>query len=171
MLRRMNVVLSLVAVTLLAGCQWWSAETKEVKGATNQPGLKVVNVLDDNLYKDAHITGSIQVDFDKVKDAAEGWNKNDTVVFYCSNYLCQASFESARQLKEMGFNHVMAFEGGMEEWYRLNQEGDASYKYEGPAAQDYLKMKITKPEHTEESTVKIISAVELKDMMKQAGLL
>jgi len=171
MFHRMNIVVSCLAVTLLAGCSWFGKKEAQAPAAVGTSSLKVVNVLDKNLYDDAHIAGSIQVDFENVKDAAEGWNKNDTVVFYCSNYQCQASFESARQLKELGFNNVMAFEGGMEEWYRLNKEGDASYKVEGPGAQDYLKMKIAKPEHTEESAVKIITAAELKDLMSKEGLL
>ena len=168
MLRRSYGYLPLCAFVFLAGCRWWSSEKKEA--AVRNEGLKVVNVLDKSLYDDAHIKGSIQVNFEDVKDAVETWNKKDPVVFYCSNYQCQASFESARQLKELGFENSMAFEGGMEEWYRLNQEGDASYQYEGPATQDYLKIKIAKPEHMD-TAVKIVSAPELKAMMQQEGLL
>lgn len=167
MFRRLRLLSPLFTLVILSGCSFWP----EKKVATpSNAGLKVVNVLDKTLYDDAHIAGSIQVDFENVKDAAANWNKQDAVVFYCSNYQCQASFEAARQLKELGFEQAMAYEGGMEEWYRLNQEGDASYKFEGSGTQDYLKIKVAKPEHTE-SAVKIISAADLKELMQKAGLL
>lgn len=164
MFRRILVFMPLMVLAVLSSCFW--GEKEQPVPAANRPGLKVVNVLAKNLYDDAHIHGSIQVDFNKVKQVAQAWDKNDPVVFYCSNYQCQASFEAARQLTELGFSNAMAFEGGMEEWYRLNQEGDGSFKIQGPATQDYLKIKVAKPQHHAQQ-VKIVPAEELKAMMQK----
>src|SRR3989339_2165901 len=80
--------------------------------------LRLVNVLDEALFKDAHIKGgagveSINVPFEKVKEVAQSWSRDIPVVFYCSNYMCMASGDSVKTLAEMGFKTVKAYEGGM----------------------------------------------------------
>lgn len=173
MIRRLNL-LPLSVLLMLSGCTWFGFCPEKSKQGSQ---MHVINVLDKALYDDAHITGSEQVDFAQVKDAASQWNKDDTIVFYCSNYQCQASKEAARQLQELGFAHAMAYEGGMEEWNRLskgdanqNISADPSYAVTGAAAQDYLNVRVPRPA-IESTTIKIVSAQELKQMMQQAGLL
>jgi rhodanese-related sulfurtransferase len=173
MLNRVNLFLAVSCLSVLAGCDWFSKKESAAPASTDmQQGamVRVVNVLDDKLFNDAHIKGSVHVDFAKVKDAAANWNKEDSIVFYCSNAMCKASFEAAKQLKEMGFNNAMAYEGGMEEWNRLSK-GDASYVVEGAAQEAYLSTPVEKPVLAEEAGVKVVSAEELRNMMKQANLL
>ena len=131
-IKRISSVLGVVSAVLIwSSCGWF---TSEVNGAA--PSLMMVNVLDKNLYNDCHIAGSIQIDFDKLEDyALRHWDKEATeIVLYCSNYLCSASGEGTRQLQELGFKKVYAFEGGMAEWYQR------SYPVEGPCTQKYLTM-------------------------------
>jgi rhodanese-related sulfurtransferase len=158
-------LLSIFALALIMGCG--TPATKFDTGA--QSKMKVVNVLSKELYDDAHIKGSIQIDFEKVAEAAAAWNKNDTVVFYCLNPMCTASFEAARTLGKMGFTNVMAYEGGIAEWYRLSKS-DAGYQIEGPAQETYLKEEVTM-KTAPASDVKVVSAEQLRTMMKDAGLL
>lgn len=125
--------------------------------------LYVINVLDDVLYKDAHIKGSVQVSLSELEDKARTWNKDATVVAYCSNYACTASSYAARVLQSMGFKKVYAYEGGMAEWYQLHKE-DMSYGVEGDAQESYLHVVMTKPETNPEG-VNIITAQELKELL------
>ena len=109
-----------------------------------------------------HIAGSINVPFEKVKDTAtkENWDKNVSIVTYCSNYACSASGAAAKELKELGFSNVSAYEGGMAEWFELSKK-DPSYKVVGSGQEKYLTMPNEKP--TEENKeIKVISAEELK---------
>jgi len=134
--------------------------------------LRIVNVLDEALFKDAHIKSvpgveSINVPFEKVKEVAQSWQRDIPVVFYCSNYMCMASGDSVKTLAEMGFKTVKAYEGGMAEWYQLGHT-DSLYQTEGDARLDYLKYEAKAPEDKKDY---VVSAQELQKMIKQASLL
>ena len=173
MFKRSGLALSLSSLVLVAGCNWFSKteETKAVEGTPAQAVVKVVNVLDKAMFDDAHIKGSVNVDLAKLKEEAATWNKNDTFVFYCSNFMCTASVAAAEELSKMGFANVMAFEGGMAEWYQLSKT-DATFVVEGPAQQEYLSQVVAKNEAAVvPAGVKIVNAADLKKMMTDAGLL
>lgn len=174
MFKRSSLALSLSSLVLVAGCGWGSKteETKAVEGAsTTQAAVKVINVLDKAMFDDAHIQGSVNVDLAKLKEEAANWNKNDTYVFYCSNYMCTASVAAAEELSKMGFANVIAFEGGMAEWYQLSKT-DATFAVEGAAQQEYLTQVVAKNEAAViPAGVKIVSAQDLKKLMTDAGLL
>ncbi len=160
-----NLVVAATLSLLLPACFRTIEETKNTKA----PELYVVNVLSKELYDDAHIKGSIHVDLDSLETAAQTWDKKTPVILYCSNYMCTASSHAARELKKMGFEKVYAFEGGTAEWFQLSKN-DPSYIIEGPAAESYLSHEVAAPEH-EEHDVDIISAQDLKNKMRSAGLL
>ncbi len=84
-------------------------------------GVVVVNVLEKELYDDCHIAGSINVPFENIEAYASAYiSPSADVVVYCSNYLCSASGHSVKLLKRLGFEHVVAYEGGTAEWYQNN---------------------------------------------------
>jgi rhodanese-related sulfurtransferase len=102
----------------------------------------LINVLDEDAFVDAHISGSIHVPYDGVKKFLLSVdNKDVTLIFYCSNYYCTASDHAAEQAISLGFKNVFVYRGGMAEWYQL-AEHDSSYVYEGPAKLEYLKFVI-----------------------------
>lgn len=84
------------------------------------PEFVVVNVLDAEYHDDCHIKGSINVPFMELeKYALEHWNKEKTqIVLYCGNYKCTASGFGARMLRDLGFKHAWAYEGGSAEWIK-----------------------------------------------------
>lgn len=143
----------------LGGCDWFSSSPKET------PKFYLVNVLSKELFNDAHIEHSINAPFEELLERAEKWDKKVPVVLYCSNYLCTASKEGVSMLKEKGFESVRAYEGGTAEWYQLSQK-DPSFRIVGPAQQKYLSMEI----EPIIDDVPSISAIELKDLIKQATL-
>ena len=171
MFRRAGLIISTFALACLAGCGSSTHQEQDLKTA---PSLRVVNVLDEALFQDAHIKGSTHLNYtdflEKVRSDTLNWDKADTVVFYCSNYLCTASFEAARELKKQGFENVMAYEGGMAEWSQLSEQ-DPSFAVEGKKEQAYLKEVTPKPEHAVAGDVTIVSAQDLKKMMQDKNLL
>ena len=154
--------LLIVMLGLLPACDF------NQPAATEAPTLKVVNVLDPEQYDDAHIKGSINLSFEQLEEQAKKWDKNTPVVIYCSNYMCTGSMQGAKALAAMGFKNVYAYEGGTAEWYQLGKN-DSSYMLEGPAQQSYLNIIIEKPA-AHEPGVQVISAEELKKMIKDANL-
>lgn len=159
---------SLLSVILFfAGCG--TKETQETTQASKKDTLYLVNVLDPQMFADAHIVGSINVSMNDLEKVAAGWNKDAHVVIYCSNYMCTASGQAAEQLKKLGFKHVYAYEGGTAEWYQLSKK-DPSYKLNGPQQQAYLNIVLEKP--TQRAfEVEEISAQELKNLLKEANIL
>jgi rhodanese-related sulfurtransferase len=153
-------------IVVMAGC--WPFGEKKPSNVADQMSLRVINVLGEDLHKDAHIKGSINIPYETVESKSSAWNKNVPVVVYCSNYQCSASGEVAKKLAAKGFT-TYAYEGGTAEWYQLGKK-DSTYALEGPARESYLEM-VIEPLQEEDADVKVISAVELKKMMQNAGLL
>ena len=133
---------------MIAGCDF---------GSGSKPRLVVVNVLDKELHTDCHIKGSVNVPFEQVQEyAIANWSKDTELVFYCANYKCTASGESARQLKALGYEKVYAYEAGTAEWKKLG------YPVEGPCSKAYLN-DYEKPAGMEEPTdIIVLSSQELK---------
>jgi rhodanese-related sulfurtransferase len=162
----------LVPLIMLPGCS--SEKTRE---ATQKPSMLVINVLDKEYYDDAHIKGSINVPMMELQEYLETEKvKDDTpIVVYCSNYACGASSASAQELKKK-YKNVWAYEGGMAEWFQLNNLSDgqkaddsSDYPVEGKQSKRYLRENNPKLEVTEDAPV--ITAQELKKMMQEHSLL
>ena len=117
----------------------------------------LVNVLEKELFDDAHIPGSINVPFQELLKQATGWDKNAEIILYCSNTMCLASGEGVKQLKALGFKNVRAYEDGIAGWF---QEGNPVI---GSHQEEYLNYK------TGQSAVgdEIISTLELKELLKK----
>jgi rhodanese-related sulfurtransferase len=174
---QMIAVAGLVILASWGIWKWYGSKNQPsgIKVATQQVveapqgKLIVVNVLDKKLYDDAHIKGSIHVDYTDLSKEAQKWNKDATVVVYCADYLCGASASGAQQLAALGFKDVRAYEGGMAEWHQLHQK-DASYELEGPAKMEYLSV-VSKKQNVPHGSaqVKEISAQELRDLLKNSA--
>lgn len=107
-----------ILLLVLPGC-WGKKSTVGVQ----EPGEKteklyVINVLSQKLYDECHIKGSISVPFETVTDWAKAVDKNSAVVVYCANYACSASGMAAKELIDLGFASVWAYEAGMHDWYK-----------------------------------------------------
>lgn len=131
-----------------------------------EPLLIIVNVLDAALFDDCHIKGSVNVPFmDLVAYAEKQWDKeNAQIVVHCSNYACTASGEGCKMLKNAGFKHVWAFEGGTAE------AKAAGIPVQGACKQAYLN-NYKKPElyqHNENCVV--ITVEELKKKMEEFAI-
>lgn len=80
----------------------------------------VVNVLPRQLYEEGHIPGTLNIPLqepgfvERVRENTTG--PEQQIVTYCAGPACDASRRAAEVLREAGFHHVHAYEGGMEEW-------------------------------------------------------
>lgn len=159
------LILGLCSLTILPSC------FQKPKEELATQSLYVINVLGAKEFDDCSIIGSINVPFEKVAEYAKTLPKNAEVVIYCSNYMCAASGEAYKIFKNLGFEHVWAYEAGMAEWY---QQG---LPVKGACASAYLKSKIEKPVEddmlSEEAsdTVKVITTQELYEKMVTAGII
>jgi len=147
----MRRILAIILILFLSACSCGKKKGK--------PDLLVVNVLDQELYNDCHIKGSINVPFEQLDEFAKKLDKNTQVVIYCSNYQCTASFLGARMLKQMGFRNVWAYEAGMAGWYQ------DKLPVEGSCKQPYLTLPNKPLEGEKESDVEIITTQDLQQKM------
>lgn len=152
-----NVVLFFLAI-FLSSCQRDEPQ--------KSPAFVIVNVLDKEYFDDCHIKGSVHVAFGDLKEHAElFWDKDNTqIVVHCSNYSCGASMEGCKMLKQLGFKHVWAFEGG-------TAEAKASgIVVEGVCKEPYLN-DYRKPEHyVQDQSVVTISVEELKKKIEEFAI-
>jgi rhodanese-related sulfurtransferase len=127
--------------------------------------LKVINVLNPEYYADAHIKGSMNVPLEELKDFALSTAKDTPIVVYCASYMCPSSAQAWHTLHELGFEHVYAYEGGINEWYH------AKLPVVGPCTMKFLKEPVTKSSENQDSVVQTVSMHELKKMMEKEILL
>ncbi len=161
MQRRIQFLSLLAAVTFFSGC-WKKSEDVVVVPSCDNDTVKLINVLDQKYFEDAHIPGSLNISLDDLEKESADWNKDATVVVYCANYNCSASAAAARKLKEYGFTNVKAYEAGMADW------AQAGLPVDGPAQESYLIQANERPvldENVEQGDVVEISTDELANLL------
>ncbi len=161
MQKRVQILSLLAVVTFFSGC-WKKSEDMAIASSADNDTIKLVNVLDQKYFEDAHIPGSLNISLDDLEKESADWNKDATVVVYCANYNCSASAAAARKFKEYGFNNVKAYEAGMADWAK------AGLPVEGPAQEAYLTQENERPvlnENAEQADVVEISTDELANLL------
>lgn len=79
--------------------------------------IKLIEVLDENAYRESHIKGAINIPLKKIGlEANKRFSKDDQLVVYCSNHDCSASPTAAKKLEGLGFSRVYDYEGGKQDW-------------------------------------------------------
>lgn len=155
-MRNSVFIMSVLGILLTTGCDWFSSKKTET--------LRLVNVLDKPEFEDCRIPSSINASVMDLPRFSEKWSKDDTIVFYCSNYMCTASSTACKILKKLGFTKVYAYEAGMAGWYQ------AGLPYEGVGKSSYLTMENRQPEN-KHSDILIVDTFELKTMLEKEGLI
>lgn len=98
--------------------------------------LIVINVLNEEYYKDCRIENSINIPLFALKEKAQKLDKCKTMVIYCTNSMCTASSAAFKIFKDLGFEHVYAYEAGMADWYKRG------FPIEGECSLAYLKSEV-----------------------------
>jgi rhodanese-related sulfurtransferase len=152
-------------LVVLPAC-WATKESSQ-----NQTGLTIINVVEPQYFNDCHIAGSINVPFTQMESYAKKLDKNSEVVLYCTNYRCTASGESVKLFKNLGFNKVWAYEGGIAQWYQLNKQDPKKFPIVGKCAEKYLTLANEKPKDSGHESIPTITAQELQSKMVKFGLI
>jgi len=85
--------------------------------------LLLVNAMEENKFRALHIPGSMNLF--KREDIENKLKKEDEIVVYCTDQVCNKSILLYQLLEAMGYMHVCRFAGGLREWE------DAGYPLEG----------------------------------------
>ena len=84
---------------------------------TNKEKFKLVEVLDEENYKEGHIPGAINLPLNNLeKLAVKNLKKTDVIVAYCASYHCHASTLAAEMLLKMGYKKTVDFKGSKKLW-------------------------------------------------------
>ena len=103
----------------------------ELVEAIKKGDLTIINVLENDCFKDCHIKGSINIPSKDLEAKMKDWDREKPLVVYCASYHCPASANAYEILVAMGFKNVRAYEGGMKEWVALGypSQGACKMKY------------------------------------------
>jgi len=81
----------------------------------NRPVI-VIDVNSPQSWTDAHIPGARNFDPVGYHEQDLPADKNATLVFYCSNFLCRKAPNAARRAKQMGYRNVRIMSAGISGW-------------------------------------------------------
>jgi 3-mercaptopyruvate sulfurtransferase SseA len=107
----------------------------------------------------------MNVPLEELKNFAQSTPKDTPIVVYCASYMCSASAQAWHVLHELGFEHVYAYEGGMNEWYHAQLPTVGAYTMK------YLKESVVQSKDGSDTMVHTVSMHELKKMMEREKLL
>ena len=85
--------------------------------------FRLVMALGEWAYQAKHIPGSLH--FATFREVLQSLGKEDEIVVYCSDANCIASTALGQLLERNGYQHVLHFAGGLQEWEQ------AGYPLEG----------------------------------------
>jgi len=82
--------------------------------------ITIVDVNAPERWREARVPGARNLDPEgfKAKDLAA--DKADTVVFYCSNFLCSKGPKAAARAKKLGYANAMVMSAGLKGWRDAN---------------------------------------------------
>src|SRR5919112_6654735 len=79
----------------------------------------LVEALSQKHYASSHLPGAINLPYEFVDEAEMLLpDKKAQIVVYCMNPDCLASGEEARELEEMGYQRVLHYAAGKQDWIR-----------------------------------------------------
>jgi rhodanese-related sulfurtransferase len=77
----------------------------------------LVEALSQKHYESSHLPGAINLPYEFVDEAERVLpDKKAEIVVYCMNPGCMASAEEARELEEMGYERVLHYAAGKQDW-------------------------------------------------------
>jgi len=76
----------------------------------------VVDVNSPQSWASAHVPGALNLDPAGYAEADLPQDKDATLVFYCSNFLCRKAPNAARRAKSLGYRNVHIMSAGISGW-------------------------------------------------------
>jgi len=78
--------------------------------------VTVVDVNAPERWRETHLPGAKNLDPENFKAKDLPVAKDDTVVFYCSNFMCSKGPKAASRAKKLGFANAMVMSAGIKGW-------------------------------------------------------
>ena len=79
----------------------------------------LVEALSRKHHESSHLPGAINLPYEFVDEAEKVLpDKKAEIVVYCMNPECLASVEEARELEEMGYERVLHYPAGKQDWIK-----------------------------------------------------
>src|SRR3954452_11292590 len=79
----------------------------------------LVDALSQKHYQSSHLPGAINLPYEFVDEAEKVLpDKKAEIIVYCMNPECVASAEEARELEEMGYERVLHYAAGKQDWIK-----------------------------------------------------
>lgn len=79
----------------------------------------LVDALSQEHYASSHLHGAVNLPYEFVDEAEKVLpDKSAEIVVYCMNVQCEASGLEARELVEMGYENVLHYAAGKQDWIR-----------------------------------------------------
>jgi rhodanese-related sulfurtransferase len=84
----------------------------------NKENFKLVEVLSREQYAGGHLPSAISLPVNEIIDSAGKIfpDKKEKIVVYCMSFECQASTAAAQMLQGMGYENVLDYKGGKQDW-------------------------------------------------------
>lgn len=84
----------------------------------NKENFRLVEVLSREQYAEGHLPSAISLPVNEIIDSAPKIfpDKKEKIVVYCMNFDCQASTTAAQILRGMGYENVLDYKGGKQDW-------------------------------------------------------
>lgn len=103
--------------------------TKEqVKEMMESGTIIIVDARSEHEYEDGHIPGAVNIPYEKLVEYSQTLNNNvpldATVVCYCRSVTCDLSDNLAQELRLMGYENVLLYRGGWDEWSEAGYPGE-----------------------------------------------
>ncbi len=91
--------------------------TEELKKKLDSSeNFELVHVLSEREFRKEHIPGSVNIPLGEIGMRREELDKDEEIIVYCKNFECEASPKAAKKLEKLGFEKVIDYEGGIEDW-------------------------------------------------------
>lgn len=84
----------------------------------------LLDVLSEESYEKGHIEGaeSFPVGTINIETTSDDLDKDDKIIVYCGGFKCSASTKAAHRLMALGYENVLDYKGGLEEWQAKGHE-------------------------------------------------
>ena len=76
----------------------------------------LVNVLSEEQFRKEHIPNSINIPLGEIGRRRDELDPQKEIIVYCKNFECDASPIAVKKLEKLGFEKVVDYKGGIEDW-------------------------------------------------------
>lgn len=98
--------------------------------------VTAVDVNSRGSWMDAHVPGAVNLDPVGFTDTDLPADKDSTLVFYCSSYMCSRAPRAARRAATMGYRRVHVMSAGITGWHRTGLRTESGEAPASPAQPD-----------------------------------